>query len=163
MPKSLYTQYSELNNMLEIERKFLVRRDFDIAALADSSTEIAQGYLSDDPDRTIRVRIRGDKAYMTVKSRNNGAVRNEWEYEIPVEDGRELIALPGVKSLVKTRYLVPYKGRTWEVDVFHGRHEGLLLAEVELESTDAIVELPDFVGKEVTDDARYYNSVLVKS
>lgn len=153
--------------MLEIERKFLLNSGVDlqsqIVAVAERSIEIGQGYLSDDPDHTVRVRIAGDKGFITVKSRNHGCVRGEWEYPVPAADARQMISLPGVPSLIKTRYVIPYGARTWEVDVFGGRHSGLVIAEVELDSPDAEVDLPPFIGEEVTGDPRYYNSVLVKS
>ena len=146
----------------EIERKFLVKPGTDIASLATSSTEIGQGYLSTEPDRTVRVRIAGERGFITIKSRNEGVVRGEWEYEIPVSDARELIALRGVPSLIKTRYYVPFDGHVWEIDVFHGRHEGLVMAEVELSSADENVVMPSFVSEEVTGNPKYYNSVLVE-
>ncbi len=143
----------------EIERKFLVSGT-GWQAGATGFTDIAQGYLSADPDRTVRVRVRDGRGYLTVKSRNCGAVRGEWEYEIPAADARELLGLCTGRVIRKRRYTVPCAGRVWEVDVFGGCHEGLVLAEVELESADAPVELPPFVGEEVTTDPRYYNSVL---
>ena len=144
---------------LEIERKYLVVNDT-FLKLAVSSTELVQGYLSNEPDRTVRVRVRDKYGFITVKGRNKGAVRCEWEYEIPVGDALHMLELPGTQSLSKTRYIVPWEGKTWEVDVFHGRHEGLILAEIELESPDEPFSLPPFIGEEVTDDPQYYNSVL---
>lgn len=145
----------------EIERKYLVvnqkYRNEAVCAI-----DIVQGYLSRDPERTVRVRIKGDKAYLTVKGVTHGCVRDEWEYEINIDDARQMlerVATPPVLS--KTRYIVPNGSFTWEVDEFHGGLEGLVLAEVEL--PDANVEvgsLPDFVGREVTGDERYYNSNL---
>ncbi len=143
---------------IEIERKFLVSEK----ALTDKMSEgeeIIQGYLSDNPDSTVRVRIKGEKAYLTVKSRNNGSVRGEWEYEIPVCDARQMLDQCGVTGLIsKTRY----RSGRWEIDEFHGRLEGLLMAEVELYSEDEKISLPSFLGREVTGDSRYYNSVLAK-
>lgn len=144
---------------LEIERKFLVC-DLSFVDMAESAMKMEQGYLSSDPDRTVRVRISGEKAFLTVKSRNIGAVRHEWEYEIPVDDAEAMLGLPGTCRISKTRYKVPFEGRIWEVDVFKGRHSGLILAEVELPSADTAVELPLFVADEVTGDERYYNSTL---
>lgn len=149
--------------MLEIERKYLVEQDIDFEEICSSSVEICQGYISDNPDRTVRVRLYGDEAFLTVKSRNTGAVRNEWEYRIQVEDARQMLTLPGVKVLEKTRHIVNYKGKRWEVDVFGGRHKGLIIAEIELVDPDEEFDLPPFVGKEVTGDTHYYNSVLVNS
>lgn len=146
----------------EIERKFLVK-DNSFAKMATESCDIRQTYLSDRPEATVRLRVRGDRAYMTVKGKNSGAVRDEWEFEIPVADAEEMASrLAGGWSIDKTRHIVPYGGHLWEVDVFHGRHEGLILAEVELDDADAGIELPPFTGREVTGDAAYYNSVLAK-
>lgn len=147
---------------LEIERKFLVRSDFDAASQAVGHHRIEQGYLSSSPDATVRVRLKDDRGILTVKTRNTGAVRHEWEYEIPADDARSMLERSGVAVLSKVRYVVPYGGRDWEIDVFSGALAGLVVAEVELESEDARVELPPFVTREVTDDARYYNSNLLK-
>lgn len=142
----------------EIERKFLVANDV-FFSMASRSVDIEQGYLCTDPDSTVRVRIKGDEAFITVKSRNYGATRNEWEYSIPVSDAREMMeCCRGV--IKKRRFLVPYDGLVWEVDVFGGCHSGLVVAEVEIGSEDVRLSLPPFVGEEVTSDPRYYNSVL---
>ncbi|MDE6497338.1 MAG: CYTH domain-containing protein [Muribaculaceae bacterium] len=144
----------------EIERKFLVC-DHSFVAMASDSVEIRQGYLSVKAEATVRVRIFGCKAFITVKGRNEGMVRDEWEYEIPVADAREMLeCCCGSNVLEKVRYIVPCCGRVWEVDVFGGRLEGLVIAEVELPSADVHVELPAFAGREVTGDNRYYNSML---
>lgn len=146
----------------EIERKFLVRGDF--KSEVTKATRITQGYLSSVPERTVRVRIKGDKGYMTVKGigSDSGASRFEWEKEIPVEDVRELLKIcePGV--IDKTRYLVPAGRHTFEVDEFYGDNEGLVVAEVELSSEDEEFVRPEWLGEEVTGDARYYNSMLMK-
>lgn len=148
---------------LEIERKFLVvNSDYRTSAVAVKS--IAQGYLCTDPDTTVRVRIAGSEAFLTVKSRNRGAVRGEWEYEIPLEDARELMACCGKRTLEKKRYIVEAEnGLRWEVDEFGGRHAGLVVAEIELPSEDTPFALPSFVGQEVTGDVAYYNSTLSHS
>lgn len=143
----------------EIERKYLIKND-SYLSMASGSVEIVQGYLSVDADATVRVRLWGHDGRLTVKSRNRGAVRGEWEYALPEDDVREMLGLCGGRVLEKTRYMVPFGGRIWEVDVFHGRHAGLVLAEVELESESRTYELPPFVGREVTGDPRYYNSNL---
>ncbi len=146
----------------EIERKFLVT-DQKYKNLANREEEIAQGYISVDPDRTVRVRIKGCKAYLTVKTRNHGMTRNEWEYSVPVEDAREMLAECCGNILSKTRYYVPAgNGLTWEIDEFHGVHEGLTVAEIELPAENAAFSLPAFIGKEVTGDPAYYNSSLSK-
>ena len=146
----------------EIERKFLVRGDF--KSEVTKATRITQGYLSSVPERTVRVRIKGDKGYITVKGigSDSGASRFEWEKEIPVEDVRELLKIcePGV--IDKTRYLVPAGRHTFEVDEFYGDNEGLVVAEVELSSEDEEFVRPEWLGEEVTGDARYYNSMLMK-
>lgn len=144
----------------EIERKFLVK-DNSFLKLAYKTIEIAQGYLSIDPDRTVRVRIYGEKGFITVKTRNIGAVRNEWEYEIPVADAREILFDAAINKLTKTRYLVKTdNGEIWEIDQFHESLEGLTIAEIELVDEKSQISLPGFIGKEVTGDPRYYNSNL---
>ncbi len=144
----------------EIERKFLVCGDF--RSGANDATRITQGYLCSVPERTVRVRVRGDRGYITIKGAGSasGASRFEWEKEIPVEEARELMNLcePGV--IDKTRWLVPVGAHTFEVDEFHGENEGLILAEVELGSEDEPFERPSWLSAEVTGDPRYYNSAL---
>ncbi|MCM1483393.1 MAG: CYTH domain-containing protein [Muribaculaceae bacterium] len=143
----------------EIERKFLVR-DLSFLEQASCSFDIRQGYLSVNPEATVRVRTKGERGFLTVKGITQGASRHEWEYEIPLSDAEEMLRLcPPDKVLEKTRFIV---GR-WEVDMFHGRLDGLILAEIELRSEDEPVTLPSFIGEEVTGDSRYYNSVLAIS
>ena len=143
----------------EIERKFLVvGRDFE--AMATEHHEIRQGYLCRDVDHTVRVRTWDDRAYLTVKSRTVGCTRNEWEYPIPLRDALDMLAGLG-RNISKTRWVVPAgDGLRWEVDVFHGRLEGLVVAEIELPSEDTPFTRPAFVGREVTGDPAYYNSNL---
>lgn len=143
----------------EIERKFLVK-DVSYREAASSSVEIAQGYLCREPDTTVRIRVAGECGYITVKSRNHGATRNEWEYQINVDDAREMLALcSGVLS--KTRFFVPGSdGLLWEVDEFRGALAGLVVAEIELPSEHATFALPSFAGREVTGEPEYYNSNL---
>ncbi|MDE6309447.1 MAG: CYTH domain-containing protein [Muribaculaceae bacterium] len=143
----------------EIERKFMVE-DMSFKDMAVSSSRITQGYLSPDKEATVRVRTRDDHGYLTVKGPNKGAVRSEWEYEIPIDDAIQMLSLSRTRVLDKTRYIVPYDGHNWEVDEFHGALEGLILAEIELPSEDTEVSLPPFVGREVTGDTAYYNSAL---
>ena len=147
----------------EIERKFLVAGEF--KSLATKSIRITQGYLSSDSERTVRVRIKGDKGFITIKGigGDSGASRYEWEKEIPVAEVKELLKIcePGV--IDKTRYLVPAGNHTFEVDEFYGDNEGLIIAEVELASENETFEKPAFLGQEVTGDARYYNSMLLKN
>lgn len=147
----------------EIERKYIVIKD-GFKELSTAKHSIVQGYISTIPDRTVRVRIKDSKAFLTVKGRNQGAERSEWEFEIPFEEAKEILyQLPGVKGLTKTRYIVPWEGHIWEVDEFHGQHKGLVLAEIELSDASEEFDLPPFVGKEVTDNPEYYNSVLASS
>lgn len=145
---------------MEIERKFLVVNDSYLAK-AESAEEISQGYLSTDPDRTVRVRIYGNRGFLTVKTRNAGATRHEWEYEIPKDDARQMLCKAATGIVEKTRYVVPAEnGLFWEVDVFRGRHEGLVVAEIEIPEVDTCFSLPSFIGEEVTGNPRYYNSNL---
>lgn len=147
----------------EIERKFLVKGDF--KPFSTSHSEIVQGYLSSVPERSVRIRIKGNKGFITVKGIGNesGASRFEWEKEIPVTEARNLLQLcePGV--IDKVRYLVPFGKHVFEVDEFHGENEGLILAELELDSEEEQYEKPSWLGKEVTGDERYYNVVLMKN
>lgn len=143
---------------VEIERKFLVRDP----SIVDGrmGTLFRQGYLSRTPERTVRVRHAGDRAWLTVKGRSVGATRPEWEYGIPPADAEGLLALADGPILEKTRYLVEEHGRTWEVDVFAGANAGLVLAEIELEREDEAIEIPAWVGQEVTNDRRFASSSL---
>ena len=144
----------------EIERKFLVSGEF--RQDSPESYRIMQGYICSDPDRTVRVRVRGDKGFLTIKGRGSedGLSRYEWEKEIPVTEAVELMALCGSGVIDKTRYLVPFGKHTYEVDVFHGANEGLVLAEIELSDEQEAFEKPSWLGGEVTGDVRYYNSML---
>lgn len=147
----------------EIERKFLVKGEF--KNLAAKATRIVQGYLSSVPERTVRVRIKGDKGYLTIKGIGNtsGASRYEWEKEISIQEAEELLKIcePGV--IDKTRYLVKLGNHTFEVDEFYGENEGLILAELELSSEAESFVKPDWLGEEVTGDVKYYNSMLMKN
>ncbi|WP_285822847.1 CYTH domain-containing protein [Duncaniella freteri] len=144
----------------EIERKFLVK-DNSFIQMTTELRHICQTYISDKPEATVRIRVCDDHAWITVKGKNDGAVRDEWEYAIPVNDAMEMAErLAGGWNIDKTRYVVIYEGARWEVDVFHGRHDGLVLAEIELSSASDSFVLPPFIGDEVTGDPRYYNSVL---
>ena len=144
----------------EIERKFLVSGEF--RQDSPESYRIMQGYICSDPDRTVRVRVRGDKGFLTIKGRGSedGLSRYEWEKEIPVTEAVELMARCGSGVIDKTRYLVPFGKHTYEVDVFHGANEGLVLAEIELAEEQETFEKPSWLGEEVTGDPRYYNSML---
>ena len=150
--------------MIEIERKFLVKAS-DYKKEVHRKTKIVQGYLTKDPKRTVRVRIREDQGFLTIKgmSSEDGLSRFEWEKEIPLNEAKELITLCLPTIIEKTRYEVTYKGVLFEVDEFEGAHSGLILVEVELNSTEDIFEKPNWVGKEVTGDEKYYNSYLSNS
>ena len=144
----------------EIERKFLVLSDA-FQAEATSSTEIRQGYLCKDPDKTIRIRIRDTQAFLTIKSGKlrAGLAKFEWEKEIALADAEELMSLCLPGAIEKTRYIIPCSnGRKWEVDVFHGRLEGRVLAEIELGSEDEAFVRPEWLGEEVTGLPQYYNA-----
>lgn len=147
----------------EIERKFLVKGDFKSEAF--KSTRITQGYLSSAPERTVRVRVKGDKGFITIKGIGNesGASRFEWEKEIPVDEVRDLLKIcePGV--IDKTRYLVKNGDLTFEVDEFYGDNDGLTVAEIELPDEDTQFNRPAWLGEEVTGDVRFYNSMLMKN
>ncbi len=145
----------------EIERKYLVCGS-SYRHQAIQKKDMMQGYLSLDPDATVRIRIVGDKAFITVKSRNIGAVRNEWEYPVPVEEAKEMLRSCCKSRLIeKTRYIVeaPHNLK-WEIDEFHGSLDGLVIAEIELPYEEFEVALPDFIGEDVTGNPRYYNSSL---
>lgn len=144
----------------EIERKFLVTDDR-YKSMALSRIKISQGYLSDDPDATVRIRIMAENAFITVKSRNLGAVRNEWEYGIPLRDAEDIISRCKLRCLEKTRHIVFFEGHKWEVDEFHGRLSGLVIAEIELNDIHEVFSCPPFIGDEVTSDPAYFNSSLI--
>jgi CYTH domain-containing protein len=145
----------------EIERKFLLKGD-GWRELA-SGEVYRQGYLSTLKERTVRVRITGSKAYLTIKGPVTGATRLEYEYEIPLEDAEEMLDKLCEDPLIeKTRYKIEFGGLLWEVDEFGGENEGLFLAEVELSDENQEIELPEWIGEEITGDPRYLNANLVK-
>ncbi len=145
----------------EIERKFLVSDPGAAIAAAGASVRIVQGYLSANPDATVRVRLKGEQGFITVKSRNVGAERGEWEYEIPAADARELLSLSVTPIIDKTRYLIDYEGYMWELDVFVSPRR-LIVAEIELNSVDDVPTLPEWIAEEVTGNPQYYNSNITK-
>jgi len=142
----------------EIERKFLVVGDTWRGGPA--GTRCVQGYLSREPERTVRVRLAGEKAFLTIKGISRGISRAEFEYAIPVIEAEELLKLCMRPLIEKTRTVVEYHGKRWEVDEFAGVNAGLVVAEIELKSEDEVFDLPPWVGVEVSADARYYNSSL---
>ena len=146
---------------VEIERKFLVTGDA-WRALGEPAL-LRQGYLSTDPARTVRVRIENGQGVLTIKGKNSGATRGEWEYPIPLEEAAELLDTLCPPPLVeKYRTRVTVGNHVWEVDEFLGANKGLLVAEIELAAEDELFLLPDWIGAEVTGEARYYNSSLIK-
>jgi len=145
----------------EIERKFLVTGE--AWRGTSTGTRTRQGYLSSQPERTVRVRNAGGKGTLTIKGISRGATRDEFEYEIPEGDANQLLDQLCERPLIeKTRTLVPYGGLTWEVDVFEGDNAGLIVAEVELTDEKQPVAIPPWVEREVTEDARYFNSNLAR-
>ena len=144
----------------EIERKFLVK---DKWQPQNEGIKIAQGYLSTVPERTIRVRVKGNQGYLTIKGKNRGISRAEFEYEIPLGDAEELLKLAEQPILSKTRYLEQHGDSLWEIDVFAGDNQGLIVAEVELPHEQADFFRPEWLGEEVSGDVRYYNANLIKN
>ncbi|MCF7808505.1 MAG: CYTH domain-containing protein [Candidatus Marinimicrobia bacterium] len=145
----------------EIERKFLVTSDV-YRTLAQGEA-YKQGYLNSDKERVIRIRTKSTTAFLTIKTLQKGLVRKEFEYQIPLDHAEYLLEHVCERPIIeKTRYHIDHGDHTWEVDEFHGENEGLIIAEVELEAADEDVVLPDWIGKEVSDDWRYYNSNLLQ-
>ncbi|WP_248724448.1 CYTH domain-containing protein [Seonamhaeicola sp. ML3] len=149
--------------MIEIERKFLVKSDA-YKAEANKKTRIIQGFLNTHEERTVRVRLKGDTGFLTVKgkSTDDGLKRFEWETEITDEDAKSLLNICESGVIDKMRYEVPVKNHTFEIDQFFGSNEGLVIAEVELNSVDEVFDKPSWLGEEVTGDIKYYNSQLSK-
>lgn len=145
----------------EIERKFLVKRE--LFEPQGEGLHVKQGYISSVGDLIVRVRRHNDKAYLTLKGRTSSITRPEYEYEIPTADADELFAYCKEPVIDKTRYYEKLGSHTWEIDIFYGDNEGLMVAEIELESEDEHYEIPLWLGKEVSDDPRYYNVNLVKN
>ncbi len=143
---------------LEIERKFLV--DTTKWPAAAQGIRMVQAYLSIDPNPTVRIRIAGENAFLTIKGRSETIARPEFEYEIPIEDAEEMMKLAISSPVEKIRYKILHEGFLWEVDFFLGKNEGLVIAEIELESEDQKFHLPDWISTEVSGDRRYYNSSL---
>lgn len=149
--------------MIEIERKFLVKNEsFKAAAFAQH--HIAQGYLSSVPERTVRVRIKGNKGFLTIKGNSNktGMSRFEWEKEIPIAEAKALLLLCEEGVIEKTRFEIKSGNHTFEVDEFYGKNEGLIVAEIELNAETDSFDKPEWLGNEVTGDIRYYNAYLSK-
>ena len=152
------------DKMIEIERKFLVTSE-DFKKEAFAQNRIAQGYLSSVPERTVRVRIKGHKGFLTIKgvSNQSGMSRFEWEKEIPIDEAQKLLSICEKGVIDKTRFEVKIDNHVFEVDEFYGDNQGLIVAEIELSSENEKFEKPHWLGKEVTNDSRYYNSTLSKN
>lgn len=147
--------------MKEIERKFTVKPSVLEVLSFLAPKKIQQGYLMDEAGKTVRVRTKGEKGYLTIKGKTTGITRAEFEYEIPLEHALELLTNFCAKTLSKERYTLTFKEKIWEIDVFHGALEGLIVAEIELEDEAEIFEKPEWILDEVSYDPRYYNSQLV--
>ena len=147
---------------IEIERKFLVKGDGWKAAAGEGFV-CRKGYLTADTDKTVRVRIIGKQAFLTIKGATVGISRSEFEYEIPEADAEAMLALCGHAVVEKKRYFIEHGGMTWELDVFSGANEGLVMAEIELESEEQGFDIPDWLGEEVSGDIRYYNACLARN
>lgn len=149
--------------MIEIERKFLVTSD-EYKTAAFAKNEIAQGYLNSTPERTVRVRIKGDNGYLTIKGKGNesGMSRFEWEKEIPVSEAKSLLELCEKGVISKTRFEIKVGNHVYEVDEFYGENQGLVVAEIELQSETETFEKPSWLGNEVTNNEKYYNAFLSK-
>lgn len=146
---------------IEIERKFLVNDD-SWRATAGDGLDCRQGYLASGGGKTVRVRMIGEQAFLTIKGATSGLTRSEFEYEIPVDDAKAMLLLCGGAVVEKRRFFVEHGGMTWEVDVFAGANDGLVMAEIELDSEDQRFGLPVWIGKEVSGDPRYYNAQLAR-
>lgn len=146
----------------EIERKFLLAND-SWKHQVSKSFAIRQGFLSTEPSRTVRIRQKGDRGFLTIKGITTGVSRAEFEYDIPLPDALQLLDLCLQPIIDKTRYIVEVNGNTWEIDVFAGANDGLVIAEIELESEEQEFLRPDWLGQEVSDDPRYYNSMLAQT
>lgn len=150
------------NSNKEIERKFLVRKDFWYAIRKPAGVAVRQGYLVSDPEKTVRVRIMGEQGYLTIKGPAVNSVRDEFEYPIPKADAEALLEKFTNRRIDKVRYRIELSGHTWEVDEFFGANEGLVVGEIELDHPEQSFEKPDWIGEEVTDDHRYSNSSLAE-
>ena len=147
---------------IEIEYKFLVDSDKWNAIEKPEPSLIVQAYIHSSEEITVRVRIKADRGFLTIKGKTEGVSRSEFEYEVPVKDAEEMIAQFSEKQIRKLRYEIPKGKHTWEVDVFEGKLSGLVLAEIELSTEDEAFKKPEWVGKDVSSDPGYYNAVLVE-
>lgn len=148
--------------MKEIEYKFLVDETKWKQMEKPAPSRIVQGYLSNKKECTVRVRIKNEKGFLTIKGENKGIVRDEFEYEIPLNEAEKMLDLFIEKKIDKDRYKIPFEGKTWEVDVFHGNLSGLILAELEVASEDEKFNLPEWATEDVSTNPAYFNSVLIE-
>jgi CYTH domain-containing protein len=148
--------------MLEIERKYLLKSMDWKSEVVQSVTKMKQAYLFEDQDKSVRIRVRSNQAFLTIKM-GKGVTRNEFEYLIPLNDAEEMIEKATLLCLEKDRYVIHYKGNDWEIDVFKGKYQGLVLAEIELSDENDEIELPSWIGEEVTNDPAYLNVNLFKN
>jgi adenylate cyclase len=146
----------------EIERKFLVKEDAWVAYSKPAPIVIQQGYIFADDTKSVRIRTKGDNAFLTIKQSVSEIIREEFEYSIPVEDAIYMLHKMANAVISKWRYEIQYSGQLWEVDVFHGDNEGLIVAEIELKSQDETFDMPEWVSEEVSSDPRYLNVHLAK-
>jgi len=144
---------------IEIERKYLIKAD--LLELPEKGKKLIQGYIWSDPDKSLRIRMAGEKAFLTIKTGNNPLNRSEFEYEIPMNDAQDLLILCDSK-IEKIRFLIPQNNLFWEIDVFEGDNDGLIVAEIELNSENEKFELPDWIDHEVTNESKYLNVELIK-
>ena len=147
---------------LEIERKFLIEKDLWYALKKPIGEDITQAYLVNEPGRVIRIRVTASDAFITIKGPTENATRHEYEYSIPGEDAMEILDLFGTHKIEKIRYKIEFHGHLWEVDEFFGENEGLVIAEIELKSREEPFDKPSWLGEEVTEDHRFYNSYLAE-
>ncbi|MEZ5040569.1 MAG: CYTH domain-containing protein [Saprospiraceae bacterium] len=147
---------------IEIERKYLLKNE-DWRKSSDSGTAIKQGYLNSHVERTVRVRVFGDKGFITIKGKTDILIRKEYEYEIPLEEALEQLELCEKPLIEKVRFIVHENGHKWEIDEFYGENAGLILVEVELARETDEIHKPDWLGEEVTNEIKYYNSNLIKN
>jgi len=147
---------------IEIERKFLLQNS-DWKEFSDNGVQIKQGYLNSNTERTVRVRILDEKGFLTIKSKTVNITRQEFEYEIPLEEALQLLKICEKPLIEKKRFKVLVDNIIWEIDEFKGDNKGLIIAEVELQNEDQQVTLPNWIGKEVSNDDRYYNSSLIQT
>lgn len=147
---------------LEIERKFLIK-DTSWKNETKEGISIRQGYLNSEVERTVRVRVHGEQGVLTIKGKNQNLTRKEFEYQIPLDDALDLIDLCEKPIIEKTRFLLSVNHNTWEIDVFEGENEGLVVAEIELTSEEESFDIPSWLGEEVSSDSKFYNSSLIKN